>query len=116
MSNIIQVEPCTFEEVVKAQVCEDPWLKNMNPSFIMMYGKWFQDLKVNLLYLLNGCIKLNMVLMGVLKNIRIGSLLVDSLKRKEWTMTRYFETTLSLFRALVWEIEVFQVLLLPVAA
>ena len=33
--------------------------------------------------------KSNLELMGVLKNMNLGSLLEVSLKRKEWTMTRY---------------------------
>jgi len=39
-------------------------------------------------------IKLNMDLMEVLKNTRPGSLLVASLKRKEWTMTKYLHQLL----------------------
>ena len=54
-----------------------------------MSGTWFLDLSKNLWSPPNGFTKLNMELMEVLKNARLGSLLMASLKRKEWTMTRY---------------------------
>ena len=84
MRNIIQVYPCTFEEAVKAQVWRDAMVEEYE-SIIhnVMYGKWFQDPKVNLLYLLNGCIKLDMVLMAILKNIKLDLWLEVSLRKRE---------------------------------
>lgn len=59
------------------------WSKNMNLLWIMMCGNFFWDLEGSLLWLLNGCTRSNMELMGALKNTRQGSWIQVSPRKRE---------------------------------
>lgn len=83
MSNIIQVEPCTFEKVVKAQVWKDAMAEEYESIIHNDVWEVVPRPQRKSMYLLNGCVKLNMVLMVVLKYIKLDLWLEVSLRKGE---------------------------------
>eukprot|EP00253_Pinus_taeda_P021630 PITA_21630 len=71
MSNIIQVEHCIFEETVKDQVWKDAMAKEYESIIHNDVWDVVPRPKGKFFVTLNGCTKLNMVWMVVLKNIKL---------------------------------------------